>query len=87
MRFQANKYFWKIVKSFRYDFRVADEEMPRFASKEERKTEIEGIIDEWIERLEGQSLHGGLNPDAADFRFYAELARVETLPLMKKIIA
>ena len=45
------------------------------------------VCNEWEERLDGQSFHGGDRPDAADFRMFAEVSRVETLPIVIKIFA
>ena len=44
-------------------------------------------MDEWIERLEDQPLHGGIiAADQADFRLYAEITRLDSLPMIKAIL-
>ena len=50
--------------------------------------EIHEAFDEWINRLDGQKYHGGdeLGPDAADFRMYAQLTRVQGLTAMHGVI-
>ena len=64
-----------------------DLEYEQHANKQELINAIHTVFDEWIERLGGNKVHGGERPDASDFRMYAELMRVETLPIMKGIMA
>ena len=55
--------------------------------KQELVDQVHLICNEWVERLGGNRLHGGERPDYADFRMFAELMRVGSLPTMKGILA
>ena len=85
----AGSYFWKLLKCLWHDFMAefGDLEYEQHANKQELINAIHTVFDEWIERLGGNKVHGGERPDASDFRMYAELMRVETLPIMKGIMA
>ena len=83
----AGSYFWKLMKCLRYNFMADYDDYEKYGSKQLVIEAVHVLMNEWTERLGGNKLHGGERPDAADFQMYAELLRVETLPLMKGILS
>jgi len=86
----ARSYFWNLCKLFHLHFkekRTIYADIPR-KKRQDLIDEIHEAFDEWIRRLDGEKYHGGneLGPDAADFRMYAEMTRVHTLPDMQGIM-
>ena len=96
VRDQFKQYYWNVRRALSYGFEprfpeLDDGEEPlvphSFANKQDHVNAIHDAIDEWVERLQGQPLHGGeRTPDACDFRLYAEFMRLQTLPFILGII-